>query len=414
VTDVYDIEAQPEPIPLPITIPQGRPGLPVTVENMTRVRLAVSAFESSGRRATPSMTVTVEESSDGDSWSTVHVFSLSREQTSGEGTFDATGPYLRASWEASGIWGQPKVNAFPFAGAADSPGGGVSSVAGSPVDSVTPSAVGSLVADSTNGAVYIATGLTSADWLAVGAVAGNIGEATGIVWTGGGMSILAGQRDTEFASEAYLGDAYAQWNGHGNGLRWHGNGTDGEQELRLQTGSTGQHAGILQDKNGNMAVPGKATLGTGPSDPLDVATKGYVDDALSNPAQGRYDGLTASIADGASGSISWAFGAGTELLDLTDPLSPAFVADGTYAISFAVVTGALSAAGFYNVNVDIDHGGSGLFHGLVVPIDPATEACFSATINLSAGDTITITIDNNDGSAARVITMTQAILVKLF
>jgi hypothetical protein len=133
--------------------------------------------------------------------------------------------------------------------------------AGSPVDSVTPSQKGAFYQDLTNGGLYLARGTTVLDWVVVGPVSGNLGEATGVaVETNRHISILAGERDST-SSTAYFGDAYSQWNGHGQGLGWERLGAEGNERAYVKTGATGQHVGVLQDGNGDMSVPGDVTAG---------------------------------------------------------------------------------------------------------------------------------------------------------
>jgi hypothetical protein len=114
-------------------------------------------------------------------------------------------------------------------------GGSQPSGAGSPVGVVTPSGIGSLYVNETDGTLYIASGATSADWVIVGGVtAGQTGEARGAGIDPTGRFIVLGgtDRDTPLNGPGLvLSDAYAQWNGNGAGLVIVGNGTDGEQAL---------------------------------------------------------------------------------------------------------------------------------------------------------------------------------------
>lgn len=110
-----------------------------------------------------------------------------------------------------------------------SSGGSLPSGAGSPVGAVTPSGVGALYVDTTNGTLYIAAGVTSADWVLVGGVASQTGEATGVMKnTSGAVLLLGGQdRDAQVTGTlAGLTSAFAQWNGNGEGLFLVGDGSD--------------------------------------------------------------------------------------------------------------------------------------------------------------------------------------------
>jgi hypothetical protein len=145
-----------------------------------------------------------------------------------------------------------------FTDPANQPGGGsqpVQSGAGSPVGTVAPTAKGYVYIDTANGAVFVAIGATNADWLKLGGVTASTGDAPGVSRDAtGSQFMLGGDPNTPFAHNAVLSDAYAQWNGNGDGLAWSGNGTDGEQALRLRTGSKET---ILGDLNATM------TLGAG-------------------------------------------------------------------------------------------------------------------------------------------------------
>lgn len=115
-------------------------------------------------------------------------------------------------------------------------GGGSQSQTGSgaPNGVTAPTAIGSLYIDTTSGAVYVAHGVTSDDWIVVGGLAGGgAGSATGVSQTPtGSIYVLGGvDRDTPLNGVVMLSDAYAQWNGQGAGLFVFGNGTDGQQSL---------------------------------------------------------------------------------------------------------------------------------------------------------------------------------------
>lgn len=129
---------------------------------------------------------------------------------------------------------------------------------GSPVGTVTPAQQGARYHDTANGALYLAVGVTNVDWAMFGGYNFDVDPAPGIGVqpVGGNLGVFGGYAADPFNGYLYLGDSYAAWNGTGNGLIWRGNGTDGEQVLEIKTGETGQHAGTLQDADGNMTVPG--------------------------------------------------------------------------------------------------------------------------------------------------------------
>lgn len=131
----------------------------------------------------------------------------------------------------------------------------IQSGSGSPVGVVTPSQQGAIYQDTTNGALYEAEDATDADWVLIGGngdttVAGVYANEINVLLSanGGGVTVS---------------DVAAQNGGTGNSVFWDGS-SDGTQSLNVQTGSTGQFAGTIQDANGNMTMPAQidaASLG---------------------------------------------------------------------------------------------------------------------------------------------------------
>jgi hypothetical protein len=160
---------------------------------------------------------------------------------------DAKTLYQNTNTQASPVWTERSVPAWLMSGE------------GSPVDSVTPVQQGAVYQDLTNGGLYLALGATDADWVAYGGVAGNVGEATGLIFNGANHDVylLAGSRD-EAAAFLYIGSAWEQWNGPGNGLTFLYGQDEGNPSLAVQikTGIAGEFVGTLQDVDGRMIVPG--------------------------------------------------------------------------------------------------------------------------------------------------------------
>lgn len=130
----------------------------------------------------------------------------------------------------------PQVAAVQFTDASDAPDGGGGSIpsgAGSPAGSVTPAGIGALYIDSTNGALWIAIGATSADWIIVGGVAANHNPKQG-VYTLGAINLVAA-----INADAVITDALAAA-GSGNGIYWRTNSApDGGQEMVVFVGAGG-------------------------------------------------------------------------------------------------------------------------------------------------------------------------------
>lgn len=119
---------------------------------------------------------------------------------------------------------------------------------GSPAGVVTPSSIGELYVDSTNGALFIAAGLTDADWYQVGGNnPGGLLETPGLVVFGGfGSSEVVG------AQQSAVTDVNGS-NDSGNGIYWNPNrGADGEQTAKVFTGPGGAFSTVLADAAGVM------------------------------------------------------------------------------------------------------------------------------------------------------------------
>lgn len=148
-----------------------------------------------------------------------------------------------------------------FTDSGNQPGGSIPSGAGTPAGAVTPSGIGALYVDTTNGALYIASGVTSADWVGVGGVVASLGEVPGVVQRTGELLFVGGaDRDTPLnGTGAGITDAYAQWNGNSAGLYFNGNGTDGQQSLTWSNDAGGftliTSAGTLTGGPGGIRFP---------------------------------------------------------------------------------------------------------------------------------------------------------------
>lgn len=170
----------------------------------------------------------------------------------------------------------------PFATIADLSGGLPSwfqFAAGSPLpadQNVTPSQVGALYQDITNGGLYEALGATAADWFGVGGdIPGlNDGTAAGTGFNGSGTKLrLIGN------TQVLIADVAAQA-GTGNGLVWNATGGDGAQTLQLILGSSGQFFWEWDDAGvftlGGDVDATTLPLSAGASGTLYVDALGYV------------------------------------------------------------------------------------------------------------------------------------------
>lgn len=196
-------------------------------------------------------------------------------------------------------WEEPSGGSLPS-------GWNLQAGAGSPVGSVTPTAKGALYLATTSGALYLAVGVTSADWVGVGGPTSDaMGVASSVVAI---LAAAAGQ-------DALLTDMGAVV-GSGNGAYWNYDGAvDGEQNWRVVTGVAGAH-NLDFDKDGALTVDGSPVGGSQPSDRARYAfaTPPADNDLVEwNPTPEQSSGRT--------------------LLDFTDPTAPVALIAGVYAFN---------------------------------------------------------------------------------
>jgi hypothetical protein len=144
------------------------------------------------------------------------------------------------------------------------PGGGLpswfQSGAGSPVGVVVPTQTGALYQDTTNGALYVATGPTVADWFVVG---GNGDQAaTGVTGLAGNFAqITSGIAQAVFITD--LGGL----NGSGDGISWNPNGgADTQQMFKVQVGSGPVKVHTWDAEGAYVAAGGIGFFATDPPD----------------------------------------------------------------------------------------------------------------------------------------------------
>lgn len=125
MTDARLIQAQALPASGLETTLTGTAGSALQVDGMGSCVLRASAANIRARGvASPTLTVPVEESTDGSSWSTLHEFTLTPESPAQEVAADSSASYLRASWSVgTGAWGVPSVSVVPLSAASGGGGG---------------------------------------------------------------------------------------------------------------------------------------------------------------------------------------------------------------------------------------------------------------------------------------------------
>lgn len=135
--------------------------------------------------------------------------------------------------------------------------------------------------------------------------------------------------------------------------------------------------------------------------------------STTDTEQGLYDSPGLSLNNGTHAFVEWRYVNGIELLNLSDSEHPAILDNGTYAITISTETGNLTAGGFYNAELFIERSDfTFIFEAITVAVYPSTETTWSGVFNLLTDDTISLRINNGDGSVGRIFTMINAVLVK--
>lgn len=133
----------------------------------------------------------------------------------------------------------------------------------------------------------------------------------------------------------------------------------------------------------------------------------------SSPVQAVYAGNIVNVADNATGILTWdTLASGTELFDRSNLVAPAFLTAGAYAITVvAECQQALTAAG--NASFFLSNSaaaGQAIFTRSTLPFG---GVILSQVQIFAAGDTLQLSVTNNDGAVARDFDISGAIVVKL-
>ena len=191
--------------------------------------------------------------------------------------------------------------------------------AGSPVGAVTPTAQGYLYQDTTNGALYVAIGATSAGWIAVGGA--NFGASpVGVSVTGQAAATATPKllAPSGVGQEAYIGDIDADQN-NGDGFTWV-SGDAGTGTAKIQVGGATKLFTFAAD--GSLSAPATVTA-TG------VATAAAAAAATNLPRLSQLSPKF-SITSGALPTVTLSSGTGAQVSTTRDAetVTP-FTGDGT-------------------------------------------------------------------------------------
>lgn len=111
-TDVLAAETNTRGVNLSLPVKPGTGGA-VQFSNMGQVTVRVTARSVVKKNSEPSMTVTIEDSDDGDTWFELTTFTFTASGTQSQG-FESPRRFLRPSWRIDdGAWAIPSVLASP-------------------------------------------------------------------------------------------------------------------------------------------------------------------------------------------------------------------------------------------------------------------------------------------------------------
>lgn len=134
------------------------------------------------------------------------------------------------------------------------------------------------------------------------------------------------------------------------------------------------------------------------------------------PLSGAYTGEEATIADGATGPITWdTFAGGDDVLDLTNPVFPTAKVAGLYIVAATVYAyGPLTPGGSFRAIVNM----LGLADNQGVQDSPAASVALPqpvVTVTVAdvfdVGSAIELDVRNSDGASARDFAINRAAVV---
>lgn len=132
------------------------------------------------------------------------------------------------------------------------------------------------------------------------------------------------------------------------------------------------------------------------------------------PSLEQITGNAVTIADGGNDSLTWNTPSGASLLNLAVPGVPTVVTAGVYAVTVTCTPGAITAAGYYTLELVLD---GSQFASVSSPAasaaDPSPVTSLSCTSFISAGGQVEAAVTNHDGSASVDFTLTLGVVQAL-
>jgi len=193
---------------------------------------------------------------------------------------------------------------------------------------------------------------------------------------------------------------------------------DGEWVTRVaaQGGGGGSQTLAQTLALGNDANSLKITGLADGVDPQDAATVAQTGGSAVT-SRAEYGGNSVTIANGATGVITWDTKyLGDDLLDLTDPENPAVIIAGVYIVTVAVASSEpLTAAGEAQIAFDMDNDGDDPNTLSTFPGSGAGGMSGSVTIAyyIPAGGTLHLRVKNFDGASSRDFNLTEAVVQRV-
>jgi hypothetical protein len=135
-------------------------------------------------------------------------------------------------------------------------------------------------------------------------------------------------------------------------------------------------------------------------------------------ARQQLTGNAVNIANGAGGVLTWDHAFGPDvLLDLTDPTLPAIITAGVYCVAVSVAGTGLTVGGNFNVVLALDYSNEDAeiqtASAPSVAGNTSPRVVLTGTYYMAALGTLRVVATNEDGAAARDLTLGVAIVQRI-
>lgn len=130
---------------------------------------------------------------------------------------------------------------------------------------------------------------------------------------------------------------------------------------------------------------------------------GWADGGVT-PEDGFYGDASLTLGGGISGDADWTHVVGDAPLDVSSPSDPTAVADGLYIFSASVLTS--STVTSFSVDLQVRPGGDVrvIRNRALAPTSGNLEVSLTLAAKMTAGDDVTLTVNNEDASNSGTFT----------